>query len=284
MPKKYLILGAVVALGIFGLVLWRTQQHSTIVVSPLHGRYVALGDSVAAGFGLQDYSDASACDRTQQAYPVLIAHDLRYHLQSVACSGATTQQGLIGPQIVNRASVVAQVKAATSGEKPQLITMTIGANDAHWTDYIKKCYTAVCGSAADTAGVQSGITQATTHLQTALQTIKNTYPTAPPLVIITGYYKLFGTTSVANCLELTGLDSTEQAWIAQLQTSLDAALQTAVQEYSFAQFVPIQLTGHELCSTTPWIQGLGGKAPYHPTAAGQSAIARQIMGHIKGGQ
>ena len=32
-------------------------------------------------------------------------------------------------------------------------------------------------------------------------------------------------------------------------------------------------TGHELCSPLPYVQGLGAAAPFHPTAAGQLAIA-----------
>jgi hypothetical protein len=31
--------------------------------------------------------------------------------------------------------------------------------------------------------------------------------------------------------------------------------------------------GHQLCTPQPYVQGLGDAAPFHPTAAGQLAIA-----------
>lgn len=261
-----------------GIVIGLTAGHRTppAVSSPKAGSYVALGDSVAAGVGLPSYADSSACDRTTEAYPELIAARLNYALTDVACSGATTGQGLIGQQDVNQLLVPPQITALSAGHEPQLVTMTIGANDAQWTHFIQQCYTAVCGTSADSAAVSADIAQMSQNLTTALQTIQQTYR-QPPRVLLTGYYQLFAASPVASCPELSGIDSTEQAWIAQLQSSLNDAIQATARSFAFAGYVNLDFQGHALCSSDPWIQGIGAKAPYHPTADGQKAIAKAIL-------
>lgn len=276
--RKYLFGGVLVVVGLLvaiTLVRLLPAKKSSAPVS-YKGSYVALGDSVAAGVGLDEYSDSSACDRTTQAYPAVLAAKLQYKLQSVACGGATTQDGLMGAQDVNRLIVTPQIKAATTGQKPQLITLTIGANDAGWTTFLQKCYTASCGSSSDTDAVSAGVATAASNIRQALDQIRSTYPTGTPQVVITGYYQLFPASPTAGCAELTGIDTSELSWIASLQSSLNTALQTAGSGYDFVRYVPISFAGHELCTADPWIQGLGAKAAYHPTAAGQAAIADQI--------
>src|SRR5882672_5758967 len=57
---------------------------------PANTRYVALGDSVAAGLGLPAISgDDARCGRSALAYPALVAANLKLSLTNVACSGAT---------------------------------------------------------------------------------------------------------------------------------------------------------------------------------------------------
>jgi hypothetical protein len=43
-------------------------------------------------------------------------------------------------------------------------------------------------------------------------------------------------------------------------------------EFGFTSVKP-DFTGHQLCTTQPYVQGLGDTAPFHPTALGQLAIA-----------
>ncbi|TAH32876.1 SGNH/GDSL hydrolase family protein [Candidatus Saccharibacteria bacterium] len=281
--KKYLLWGALAVVGLLVAItvvaLWQTKKNPAPIT--YKGTYVALGDSVAAGVGLDEYADSSACNRTTQAYPTVVAAKLHYKLQSVACGGATTQNGLMGPQDVNQLMVPPQIKAATTGSKPQLITLTIGANDADWTTFLQKCYVATCGSSSDTDAVTAGVASAVSNIRLALDQIHSTYPTETPRVVITGYYQLFPTSPSANCAELTGIDSAELAWIATLQSSVNTALQSVAVDYSFVRYVPISFAGHELCTSTPWIQGLGAKAAYHPTAAGQAAMADQIVQALK---
>ena len=110
--------------------------------SAANGTYAALGDSVAAGLGLLAASNATnqdlQCGRTTQAYPYIVAQTLGVQLIDVACSGATagdlvTQQGVSGPNITP------QLDIAFAAGTPQLITITAGANDVHWDDFLRYC-------------------------------------------------------------------------------------------------------------------------------------------------
>ncbi|MEO5950287.1 MAG: SGNH/GDSL hydrolase family protein [Candidatus Saccharimonadales bacterium] len=281
--KKYsliIILVIVIALGFLTVKLFSKDNKVQTVVQT-NGTYIALGDSVAAGIGLGDYTDSSACDRTIHAYPNAVATALNYKLQSVACSGATTQNGLIGTQVVNKLAIEPQLNSLLSGTKPNLISMTIGANDANWTSFIQKCYTGNCGSDADTNAVNAGVAAATTNLINVFSQIQSTYPTETPRVVITGYYKLFPASPKANCTELVGIDQQELKWITTLQNTIDESLKSAASAYDFVTYVPIDFSGHELCTASPWIQGLSDKAPYHPTLDGQAAIANQIVTALK---
>ena len=261
---------------VVGAVLLHRTSHTQPSAQPSK-LYVAMGDSVAAGVGLKNDSDSSACDRTNQSYPNLVASTLHYKLQNIACSGATLPSGILGTQAVNDLQVVPQAQQLFSGSKPSLVSITIGANDAHWTDILAKCYTTTCGTADDTAAVTASLQTVSTNLQTFLAQVKAKYPVNPPQVIVTGYHQVFPTTPIANCTDLTGIDTGELAWGRQLQTNISNSLEQATAGFSFAHFVPITFTGHELCTANPWVQGLLDKEPYHPTAAGQAEFAADIV-------
>jgi len=89
--------------------------------------YFALGDSVASGYGLDD--DGTACRRSTQAYPWLVAERLQATMAMeafdlLACAG-TTAAGLEGQvsDVLGRLST-----------GPTLVTLTVGANDFGWSD------------------------------------------------------------------------------------------------------------------------------------------------------
>jgi lysophospholipase L1-like esterase len=93
--------------------------------------YIALGDSTAAGVGVS---------RVEETYPYLVAETLassrgrRVHVINVAKSGARI------------ADVQDTQLLALVGRKPDVVTMSIGANDAtHLTDdgFFQSCYDSV---------------------------------------------------------------------------------------------------------------------------------------------
>ena len=54
--------------------------------------------------------------------------------------------------------------------------------------------------------------------------------------------------------------------------TLNAVLARGAAEFGFTSVKP-DFTGHQLCTTQPYVQGLGDAAPFHPTAMGQLDIA-----------
>jgi|GEM_PF-405164 len=239
------------------------------------GTYAALGDSVAAGLGLPIVSNATAadqqCGRSSQAYPNQVADARGLQLVFAACSGATAGD-LVTQQRVNGNNPERQIDAAFAGGVPSLITVTAGANDMHWQDFIKKCYAATCGTSFDNAAVSTLLTAmrakmtyflAETRLRSGTQT--------PPTVILTGYYYPVS----ANCANQQ-FTAAEISWLRSSVDRLNQALRQTATLYGFARYVPVSFSGHELCTNSPWVQGLTDAAPVHPTAAGQQAIARSI--------
>ena len=280
--KKYALGIIVILILAVGGIL--AVRHHTKTQTPtkaaVQGSYVALGDSVAAGVGLSDPSDSSACDRTNQAYANTVAAGLNLKLTNLACSGATLPAGILGSQNVNNLMAPTQLADLFALPKPNLISLTIGANDAGWTTVIASCYTGVCGTSADSAGVNARLAVMSNNLKTALAGIQTHYGASVPHVVVTGYHQVFPVTS-GSCADLTGVDAAEQAWGRQQQAALNATIQSVVSGFSFAVFAPVDFTGHELCSSSSWVQGLGDKEPYHPTADGQAEYARQVVASSK---
>jgi lysophospholipase L1-like esterase len=292
--KKYLY-GALIALLLVllvGGIWWRHQSAKPSTVTDTAAStgqpaakagpaYAALGDSVAAGVGLAEYSDASACDRTKQAYPGQLAAKQHYQVTNLACSGATFAAGLNGSQDVNRLPVTAQITQLFGQPKPALVSITAGANDLRWTELLQRCYMATCGTAADKAALNAGLQTVAAGLRTTLGQIQNKYGTAPPRVLVTGYYQIFPQQAAAGCSDLSGIEQGELAWARSVQTSLNDTLRTTAAAFPFAGFVPVSFEGHELCTADPWLQGLTDKQPFHPTEAGQANIAKNLEATLK---
>lgn len=233
--------------------------------------YAALGDSVAAGIGLPTTTGTDPrCGTTKQAYAYSIAKTTKLSLVHAACSGATvgdlfTKQRLSGPNIAP------QLDAAFAKGTPRLITITAGANDAHWSEFVKKCYAMTCGTANDTQAANSFLTALQWKLYYMFYSIQSRSNGTPPPVVLTGYYNPLS--SRCTSAQLTAGEIT---WLTGEAKALNQTIRNVTKQFSFATFVPIDFTGHDVCSSTPWVQGPHDPAPFHPTADGQKAMARAI--------
>ncbi len=265
----FITLAALVVVGLF-LLPHKTIKKTTSEL-PL---YVAMGDSVAAGLGLESASDSSACGRTNESYPSLAAPMLNMQLKSYACSGATLMNGILGVQTVNNFAVTAQIDKTLESKAPKLITLTIGANDIGWTDILGRCITATCGTDSDSSEVETKLMSVKKNLQEVLKKIHDRYQKTQPTLMITGYYHVFPDTN--DCSTIPGIDPQEQEWWNAQGDKLDLTIADATSGYSFVNFAPINFSGHDMCSQTTWIQGLDGRAPFHPNDKGQKVIAETI--------
>ncbi|MDB5187164.1 MAG: hydrolase family protein [Candidatus Saccharibacteria bacterium] len=240
--------------------------------------YVAMGDSVAAGAGLPLLGNATAmdkqCDRSGQAYPYQVAQALQTTVVQLACSGAKVDEGIYGTQVRNGVRIPAQLPIAFSNGTPDLITVTIGANDMRWTQLIRQCYAVRCGYAADSVRTKIYRADLRIELTRMLNQINTRSAGNPPRVLVGGYYSVLDSTE---CLTANRITAAELAWLNEQTASLNQAIRSVVPLFNFATYVPVNFQGHGICSAEPWVQGLEAAAPAHPTSEGQAVIAQSFL-------
>lgn len=260
---------AIIALLTLGL--------STIVSTTTfaaNGSYVALGDSIAAGAGLSTADPV--CDRSPQAYPYEVATSTGLTLSHYACTGAKADEGIYDEQETALAVLPAQLDQAYANGTPELITLTIGANDSRWTQFIRQCYYIRCGYSLDTARFNAYLIDLKLELNIIMAKVHTLSDGTPPQVIVTGYYNPISTTP---CTDTNGITAQEAAWLSERVDRLNSAISGTVANYSYTQFAPVDFTGHELCSDDSWVQGPSSPRPFHPTAEGQQAIASSVRSY-----
>ena len=221
--------------------------------------YVALGDSYSSGLGSGGYDSVSgACKRTPKAYPALWA---AAHSPSTfsftACSGARTGDVTVG-------------QLAPLGAATDLVSISIGGNDAGFADVMTTCVLqseATCVSRINQARAFVDSTLPG-NLDSVYTAIRSKAPAAR--VVVLGYprfYQLGG-----GCV--AGLSEKERTAINSASDYLNAATAKRAADHGFT-FVDVAgaFTGHEICSGSAWLHSVNwlniGES-YHPTAAGQS--------------
>lgn len=253
------------------------QTTSSSSGPPATGKtYAALGDSVAAGLGLPLPANAdsatTACGRSMEGYPNLVAQSMGLSLDNITCSGSTVGD-LYSSQDANGAQQQAQLDQAFAHGTPKYMSITSGANDVQWSYFLQQCYAGNCANVENTAGVDALLIALQARLHTALGDIKRKSNGSPPNTVVTGYYQPVSSACVQSGGQLTANDVT---WLQAALNSLNQTIMQTVQQYSFAHYVPIDFSGHDACSSDPWVQTLTGAAPFHPTAQGQSEIAKDV--------
>lgn len=233
----------------------------------------AVGDSVAAGYGAGAIAGspfAVPCERTTAAYPDVVAATSNLEGFNLACTGATTTAGLNGPQTRNGVTVPSQIsQLGDLKKKPTIVTVTIGANDVHWFDFMAACLVlpADCDTPQNTAAFTVFLDAAKPQIATALQAI---HARKPLYVAVTGYYDPFGALA-----PLFGFTPGEVTWYRDRITQLNAALQE-VAVANNARYVDIMslnaLTGDVILGNDP-LNTLGFA---HPSSLGQNKIAGLI--------
>lgn len=269
-----------VILGIAAVVYMLTQEvpEANKGTTERGARYVSLGDSVASGLGLTTPADTTGCGRTKEAYPYLLATALDYQLTHLACTGATLEAGINGPQVA-AGEQTSQLTALFQRE-PDLITLGIGANDVAWLSLLSRCLEIECGTDEDQAAYEQVLNERVKpQLRTVLEAIDKQYGKKTQLVVV-GYYQVFPRPG-AMCQDISGLDDKGLVWARELRARLNRTVYEVVRTTGVGRYVEIDFSGHELCTNVPWIQGLSDPAPYHANAAGQRAIAEQIEKFLK---
>jgi len=234
---------------------------------------VVMGDSTAAGEGLPVAARSSpqtrACGRSQDSYAEDLAAVNGWRVLNLACSGATIAHGLLGPQDRNGKVIPPQLASAQRARNASVIIVNVGANDLGWATMVRYCVVAPrCDDKATTAYFQQQLASFSKNYLQLLSQLA-TLP-GHPRVIINQYYDPFGPEQA--CLDGVGLTPPKLTILTSRLSTLNAVLAKGATEFRFLSPLP-DFTGHQLCTSQPYVQWLGDPAPFHPTALGQLAIA-----------
>ena len=251
----------------------QVQDPRKAVPVPPDVRVVVLGDSTAAGAGLPTVLDPSKadldCGRSTDSYAEDLARSNGWQVMNLACNSATISQGLLGPQSRGGQIVPAQIDAAERARHAAEVIVSVGADDLNWSTVLQLCAVArTCDDKATTAYFQQQLAKFSKNYLQLLSWL-DALPSHPQ-VIINRYYDPFG--PQLKCLNPAGLTTSKIRTLTSRLATLNAVLAKGAAEFGFTSVRP-DFTGHQLCSTQPYVQGLHDPAPFHPTALGQLAIA-----------
>jgi lysophospholipase L1-like esterase len=253
---------AVTAAGLAALlgVLFIEQPRTTATAeASASTRYVALGDSYSAGVGTRAAQDD--CYRSPYGYPALIAAQYGLALDYQACTGATT------------ADVRADQLPAL-GRRTAAVSITIGGNDAGFTDVITAC------------ALPSWLSDCTSEVNRGLVVVQQKLPgrydtlfaairaKAPDARVAVGDYPLIF--QGEDCNAATFFSPKDESRINAATGVLDDLIRTkaAAHRFGFVEARPAFL-GHAVCDGVEWINGLSSPVTesYHPNRAGSLGYA-----------
>jgi lysophospholipase L1-like esterase len=243
------------------------RHHHTTVLA-------ALGDSYSSGEGNPPFDPAAdGCDRSPQAWPLLAAAKLRWAVTNLACSGAQTKD-VVNPFKKQPAQVDA---LAALRPRPDVVTITIGGNDAGFASVLGACFKpdTDCAATGIVAAAEVGIlTVLPNRLADTYRAVEAAAPRAK--LVVVGYPRLFprNESDVVGCGWLT---NGERQALNHAGDLLNAVI--AVEAWlAGAKYVDVSRTleGHELCTSDSWLVPLPLDGAAHPTAKGQQAIADRV--------
>jgi lysophospholipase L1-like esterase len=227
-------------------------------------QYVDLGDSYSSGVGTRVfYEEAGECDRSPDAFGPKIAAAKGYTLSFQACSGAKTGE-VIGKQL------------GTLSSTTSLVTITIGGNDAGFSNVIINCalYYFTCGSA---------ISEANTYIKNTLPgLLETTYKdirakATTAKVVVLGYPKLF--TAEGKTCNVNFLTSGNEKKMNETAELLDSVIKARAEALKFTFVNPTKsFESHEVCSSSEWLNGQSNplSESYHPNVSGQSEFTTLV--------
>jgi lysophospholipase L1-like esterase len=230
-------------------------------------KYVALGSSIASGFGISVQS--TNCGRSSRSYPQLIAAEYDLELTDVTCGAA------IIPNVVDteQAGHPPQLDAVSKDTK--LVTVTVGGNDIIYNG------TAVaCGDPTTECRAPDGLPSKLATTRTALKDMLDKIEAAAPEAVIV-FVTYPREVPEGNCPALSFSDE-EAAVVRDLGEKLEAIFVDVVQPTGVVFVDPYVEPGDHTGCAPPserWTAGhdaTDGFA-YHPTVLGHEVMARMIV-------
>lgn len=218
--------------------------------------YVAMGDSYTSGVGAPGQS--VLCLRSPHGYPgQWTSRNQPKSFTDLSCGGAKT------------ADVRSyQVPFLSSGA--DLISITIGGNDAGFAPVVLSCQVASDAACAEkVADARAEITAVLPgRLDATYAAIRAKAPRAK--VVVLGYPLLFDTSS-ASC-GIAGMSLAKRRTLNQGAHDLNEVIEARARAAGFTfSDVRDEFAGHGICASSPYLHGLTALPPqnsFHPNKAG----------------
>jgi lysophospholipase L1-like esterase len=270
-------------------------------VRPL--RYVALGDSFSSGEGVPPFRKGTnrylpprnKCHRSYRAYSALVAG--RRSSPGIwgfwACSGARLRD-LTSPSDDNPGEPAQLDRIALPGKsdgRVDLVTLTIGGNDAQFRQVWLPCFVAHVGRILGSchpdwhATVGLSIRRLRTTLPPLYRALRARAPRARILVL--GYPNPFPAVvpAVSRCRRW--FEDDDLLWLNRTTLALNDAVRAATisSGAGITYLAPSGFAGHDACSAAPWFNGLEllplrSRYSFHPNVLGQRRLAKIVLAAI----
>ncbi len=262
--------------------------HSTLHLSPvpmgpkLKGYdAVSIGDSRAATQGGKDLKnptkDDSDCRRSSDSLAAQIGRVEGWRVLNLACSSATIDEGLMGPQSRSGRSLIPQISAVKQMTGIKAVFVTIGPNDLWWSRAIGLCYLAdVCNDNLTTPDYQALLEKfkwSYHDLLVELQGLTNGPDGSHPMIVINGSYDVIK--QGATCAATKGLTPEKIDMLNQRNADLNKVLQEGAGLFGFRFVKPELKTLCDDLSDSPGadIRPPTDKDAFHPTGDGVMVMA-----------
>ena len=227
-------------------------------------QYVDLGDSYSSGVGTRVfYSESGSCKRSPEAYGPKVAAAKGYTLSFQACSGAKTTD-------------VNANQLGTLSSTTNLVTLSIGGNDAGFSNVILNCalYYFTCGSAISEANSFIA-NKLGALLDTTYNNVRSRATSAH--VVVIGYPHLF-TDAGATC-NANFLTSSNEKKLNETGDKLDAKISERAAAHGFTFVDPRSaFKPHAVCSSEEWLNGQSNplEESYHPNVKGHAQFTKEV--------
>ena len=234
---------------------------------------VVMGDSTAAGIGNPGLAHPNRldrhCQRSSDSYAVDLGVINNWRVLNLACSSATIPAGILGPQPLGGLTAPPQLAVAQQATNASVVIVSVGADDLGWSALLRLCtVTPACDGRAATAYFQQRLHAFTVSYYQLLRRLAGL--PSHPLVVVNLYYDPFDTQM--HCLDYLGLTPAKEKSLLGLLQALNGVLASGAKASGLITVTP-DFTGHALCDPESYVQGPRSRAPFHPTIAGELAIA-----------
>lgn len=267
---KHWPLWALACLGLSGCADLKAKPQTPLAP---HALYVAMGSSYAAGTSIGGTKPGTPgrCGRSAQSYASLAATWLGLELIDATCGGATTANVLNAWN-----EVPAQIESVTP--ETRLVTITIGGNDV---GFVRNLMANTCAAASRGCGPVQVVTEADwSRMESGLKEIVHKVQERAPQarIVLVDYVSVLSQRGNCNAMRMT-----DDALRTVRATSERFAKVTAsvARESKVDLLAAGKLSAHHTpCDAVPWSVGAvgpKGSVPWHPNAAGHTAIAQALV-------